>query len=315
MPAADRPPRRPSLLLSGLVVALALVAGACGSSSSSGGRPTIVATTTILGDMVREVVGDTATVETLMPPGADPHDFEPSAAQAARLRRAALIVENGLDLEQRLQPAIDAAARDGVPVVAVGDRLDPAPLTDDPDVLDPHVWLDPDRMARAAGIVADEIAGAIHADTATTETLRANAGRYADAARAAGADAARVLAAIPEARRILITNHDALGYFARRFGLRVEGVVIPGGSTLAEPSAADIAALVATIRSSDVRTIFSESTTSDRLPASIAREVGRSVRVVELNTDTLGRPGSGDATYAGLIGELAKQIADGLGSP
>lgn len=296
-------------------MAAALLATACSSSDSSDGRPTIVATTTILGDLVRRVVGDAARVETLMPPGADPHDFEPSAAQAAKMRRAALIVENGLGLEQRLQPAIDAAERDGVPVLAIGDRLDPTPLGDDPGVIDPHVWLDPQRMAIAAGAVATEVTRTIDTDPATTATIEANAQRYRDEAMAAEAEARTILASIPESQRILITNHDALGYFARRFGLRVEDVIIPGGSSLAEPSAADIARLVTTIRDSGVRAIFTESTTSPRLPESIAREAGGHVRIIELNTDTLGRAGAPDSTYAGLITELARRIADGLGSP
>lgn len=303
-----------ALVSLGLLLAALFGVSTCSSEGSADGRPTIVVTTTILGDLVHRVVGDAARVETLMPPGADPHDFEPSAAQAASLRRAALIVENGLGLESRLQSAIDAAARDGVPVLAVGEWLDPAPLTDDPAVLDPHVWLDPDRMARAARIVAHEVARVTAADDATAATFQEHAQQYGIDALAAAAEAERVLATIPESQRVLITNHDALGYFARRFGLRLEGVVIPGGSTLAEPSAADIARLVEILRDTGVRAVFSESTTSSKLPASIARAAGGSVRVVELVTDTLGRSGRADASYAGLITEVAHRIAGGLGS-
>ena len=311
-------PRRRSVVrvVAGLTVlaAVTVVATACGSSSTADGRPRIVVTTTILGDLVRSVVGDAADVEVLMPPGADPHDYEPSAAQAAHLRRAALIVENGLGLESRVQPAIDAAERDGVPVLVIGDELDPMPLTDDPDVPDPHVWLDPDRMARAAEIVALEVAQVLHADDPAAQELHDNARAYAIAAKAAAAEAERLLATIPADQRVLITNHDALGYFARRFGLRVEGVVIPGGTTLAEPSAADLARLADVLRASGVHAIFSESTTSSKLPASVARAAGGDVRVIDLVTDTLGRPGTADATYAGLITELAQRIARGLGS-
>ena len=302
------------LVIIAALVSAATLLGACSSPDGGDGRPTIVATTTILGDLVREIVGDTARVETLMPPGADPHDYEPSAAQAAKMRRAALIVENGLGLEQRLQPAIDAAARDGVPVLVVGDHVDPVPLSDDPDVIDPHVWLDPERMSLAADVVEAEVLRVVGPD-ADASAIRANADRYRRAAVTADAEVRQLLASIPAPDRILITNHDALGYFARRYGLRVEDVVIPGGSSLAEPSAADIARLVATIRESGVRAIFSESTTSSRLPESIAREAGGNVRIVELNTDTLGRPGQSDSTYAGLLTELARRIADGLRSP
>ncbi|MBU3701207.1 MAG: zinc ABC transporter substrate-binding protein [Acidimicrobiia bacterium] len=336
-------PRRPALALLG-VVAAALTFVACGGSPSadSGGetlavvtKPLVIATTPIVGDLVSRVAGDRVAVETLMPPGADPHDFEPSAAQAARLRRAALIVENGLGLEQRLQPAIDAAEREGVPVLSLGELLDPLPLDESGDAhghgadddhahsgetavtdaaLDPHVWLDPERMARAAMIVAAELARVTNADDATAATLRNDAQQYAAAALAAATTAEQLLAAIPEPRRILVTNHDALGYFANRFGLTVKGVIVPGGSTQAEPSAAEVADLVKVLRATRVPAIFTESTTSSRLPDTIARDAGGNVRVVVVTTDTLGRTGAADSTYAGLITELARRIADGLRS-
>jgi len=340
--------RRSRLAVVALVVAAAALAACSGSPAADAGgetlartTPLVIATTPIVGDLVTRVAGDRVTVETVMPPGADPHDFEPSAAQAARLRSAALIVANGLDLEQRLQPAIDAAGRDGVPVLSLGDLLDPLPLDESGDAhghgaddhghshadepstatatatdaaLDPHVWLDPERWARAAMIVAVELARVTNADDATAATLRDDAQRYATSALDAAAEAGRTLATIPESRRILVTNHDALGYFANRFGLEVKGVIIPGGSTQAEPSAAEVADLVTVLRRTRVPAIFTESTTSSRLPDTIAREAGGRIRVVVVTTDTLGRNGAADSTYAGLITELARRIADGLGS-
>ena len=117
---------------------------------------------------------------------------------------------------------------------------------------------------------------------------------------------------IPPSERLLVTNHDALEYFADRFGLEVIGVVIPGGSTLAEPSAADIGELTEVVRSSGVRAVFTENTTSPRLMQRLAKEVGRDVAVIELATDTLGPEGSDTSTYAGLMTTLARRIADGL---
>jgi len=337
--------RSPVFVVGMVIAALALVA--CGGSPAddSGGetpavtKPLVIATTPIVGDLVARVAGDRVVVETLMPPGADPHDFEPSAAQAAGLRGAALIVENGLGLEERLQPAIDAAERDGVPVLSLGELLDPLPLdesgdahghgADDDDhghshsdeptttsdaVLDPHVWLDPTRMARAATIVAVELARVLNADDTTAAALRDDAQQYATEALAAAVEAEQLLAAIPDSRRILVTNHDALGYFANRFGLTVKGVIVPGGSTQAEPSAAEVADLIEVLRATRVPAIFTESTTSSRLPDTIARDAGGNVRVVVVTTDTLGRNGATDSTYPGLITELARRIADGLRS-
>ena len=302
-------------------------------------RPLVIATTPILGDLVRQVGGDEINVEVLIPLGADPHDFEPSAAQAAQLRDASLIVANGLGLEERLESALDGAQKDGVPVFDVGEQLDPLSLSSADEekqpeddghdhgndhgaekepaqeeahnhgAEDPHVWLDPERMATAASLVATQLATTTGLDAAP---FQERAATYADAARAAETEARALLAELPADQRKLITNHDALEYFARRFNLEVIGTVIPGGSTLAEPSAADLSELVALIKANNVKAIFSESTVSSKLIESLAREVGSQVSVVELSTDTLGEPGSPTATYPGLIVTTARLIANGL---
>lgn len=306
-------------------------------------RPLVIATTPILGDLVRQVGGDEINVEVLIPLGADPHDFEPSAAQAAQLRNASLIVANGLGLEERLESALDGAEKDGVPVFDVAEQLDPLVLStadeakpseeDDHDhghdhghdhdaekepaqeeahnhgAEDPHVWLDPERMATAASLVATQLATTTGLDAAP---FQERAATYADAARAAETEARALLAELPADQRKLITNHDALEYFAQRFNLEVIGTVIPGGSTLAEPSAADLSDLVALIEANNMKAIFSESTVSSKMIESLAREIGSQVSVVELSTDTLGEPGSPTATYPGLIVTTARLIANGL---
>jgi zinc/manganese transport system substrate-binding protein len=293
---------------------LCTLAAACGSDSSvNAGKPRVIVTTTILGDLVSRVAGDSVNVEVLMPPGADPHDFEASVAQAARIRSADLVVANGLGLEERLEGTLDAARSDGVTVYEVGPELDPQPMTDESGqptgAPDPHVWLDPDRMARAAGLVATQLADATGLYAAPFEE---RAARYAADAIAAGQEADEILSAVPADQRLLVTNHDALGYFARRFNLTVLGTVIPGGSTLAEPSAADISALADALAAADVNAVFSENTVSPRLVEAVASEVGRNIIVVELFTDSLGDPGSGADTYAGLITTDATLVANGL---
>ena len=307
---------------------------AASSTVPDSNRTLVIATTPILGDLVRQVGGDQVNVEVLIPLGADPHDFEPSAAQAARLRDASLIVANGLGLEERLESALEGAQKDGVPVFEVGEQLDPLALStadeghseeddhgheEEPPAEkeeehghgseDPHVWLDPERMATAASLVATQLATTTGLDAAP---FQQRAGIYADAAFAAETEARALLAELPADQRKLITNHDALEYFAQRFNLEVIGTVIPGGSTLAEPSAADLSKLVALIKANNVKAIFSESTVSSKLIESLAREVGSQVSVVELSTDTLGKPGSPTATYPGLIVTTARLIANGL---
>lgn len=312
------------------------------SVTTASSRPLVIATTPILGDLVRQVGGDQVDVDVLIPLGADPHDFEPSAAQAAQLRDASLIVANGLGLEERLESALDGAQKDGVPVFEVGEQLDPLSIgTADKEEThaeddghghkddghghkdeapaeeeahghgseDPHVWLDPERMATAASLVATQLATTTGLDAAP---FQERAATYAEAARAAETEARALLAELPADQRKLISNHDALEYFAQRFNLEVIGTVIPGGSTLAEPSAADLSDLVALIEANNVKAIFSESTVSSKLIESLAREVGSQVSVVELSTDTLGEPGSPTATYPGLIVTTARLIANGL---
>jgi len=300
---------------SGALAVLALLGSisiaACGSSSTartSNGKANVIATTSIIGDLVQQVGGNDVNVEVLIPRGADPHDFEPSASQAARLRDASLVVANGLGLEERLESTLQSAANDGANVFEVGPLLDPLnrPGTNQPD---PHFWLDPDRMSRAASLVADELARTTNIDRTT---LDANAAAYSLAALNAGVEAAAILDTVPETQRLLVTNHDALEYFANRFHYKVIGTIIPGGSTLAEPSASDLRDLVATIQAAGVKALFSESTTSSKLADTLARELGSKISIVELSTDTLGKPGSGTATYPGLITTTARLIADGL---
>ena len=315
MDQLTRNPGRGTRRWSGALVALILLSSlslaACGSSSgtkASKGKPTVIATTSIMGDLVQQVGGNAVNVDVLIPRGADPHDFEPSASQAARLRDASLVVANGLGLEERLESTLQSAANDGANVFEVGPLVDPLarPGSDQPD---PHFWLDPDRMSRAASLVAKELARTTNIDRSTLDT---NAAAYSRAALNGGVEAASILDTVPETQRLLVTNHDALEYFANRFHFKVIGTIIPGGSTLAEPSASDLRDLVATIQSSGVNAIFSESTTSSKLAETVARELGKKISIVELSTDTLGKPGSPTSTYQCLITTTARLIANGL---
>lgn len=332
-PTSPRPFRRRqfSLVATALVAMLALgfltscsadsANDSAGSSANGSKKPLVIATTPILGELVKAVGGEDVTVEVLVPLGADPHDFEPSAAQAARLRSASLIVANGLGLEQQLESSVDGARRDGVTVYEVGEDLDPIAIDEghaEPGAAeeehghgseDPHVWLDPERMATAASLVAGQLATTTGLDAAG---FQSRAATYANSALAAQAEAIAILSVVPSDQRKLVTNHDALEYFANRFNLEVIGTVIPGGSTMAEPSASDLSELVELIKANKVKAIFSESTVSAKLIDTVSREVGSQVQLVELSTDTLGTPGSDTATYPGLIVTTARLIANGL---
>lgn len=322
-PAPGRAPgttRRRAVAVVAVVAALGLLLAACGGSpgpAASGGKPLLVVTTSVWGDVVSQIVGDQADVSVLMPRGADPHEFEASASQAAQMRRASLVIANGLGLEEQLKSTLDAAASDGVKVLEIGPKLDPQPLADagkgsgsaSNATLDPHVWMDPQRVATAAPLLADQIAQATGLDKAT---LEARAAAYAGQVRQMDQQVAAILAPIPAARRTLVTNHDALGYFARRYDLTILGAVIPGGSTLAEPSAAAISTLANQLRQAGVTAVFSETTVAPTVIDTLAKEVGSKVKVVELYTGSLGPVGSDGATYLTMMTSDAHRIADAL---
>lgn len=300
-----------------LALGLSLLVAACGGEpSTSDDRPLVVATTTILGDLARQVVGDSARVEVLMPIDADPHDFQPSSSQVALLADADLVVANGLGLEEGLEDAIESVAGDGVTVLWLAPALDPIPFADHDDEaeghgdhgdLDPHVWMDPVRMAEGARLLAAALE-----EAAPGEDWSTRAEAYAHDLLDADRQITEILAVVPDERRLLVTNHDSLGYFAARYGLEVLGTVIPGGSTTGEPSSRDLAALVALIEETGAPAIFSETTASQTVVDAIVAEVGTGVAVVDLYSGSLGPAGTEGDTLIGMLVENARRIAGAL---
>ena len=208
-----------------LAAACAALLAGCGSGGG-GGRPTVVATTTQAADLARLVAGDRAEVRGILEPNSDPHDYEVRPGDVKALARATLVVRSGGDLDGWLRGAIDSAGADA-PVV---DLLDDVGAEGD----DPHWWQDPRRAAAAVTAVGAALA---KADPEGASTYEANARRGVRRLRALDAAVRRCIAEIPEDRRVLVTTHDALGYYARRYGLRVVGAVIPSLSTQAQASA------------------------------------------------------------------------------
>lgn len=307
--------------LLGSIAVLAIALSGCNSGADGDTDSLrVVVTTTVLGDVVSNVAGDAVMVEVLVPIGADPHDFQLSARQAAALQTADLVVVNGLGLEDGLRDVLESAASEGANVFEVAPLLDPLPFAGDheheeedhedegDEALDPHVWLDPIRMADAARLLGEELA---ELDPEGGHIERAT--EYAARLEAVDEDVRAILAGVDETRRKLVTNHDALGYFADRYGLTIVGVVIPGGSTLAEPSSADLAALVDTMRTEGVTAIFGETTEPRALADAVADAAGADVVVVELLTGSLGGPGSGAETLVDMLLSNATLIADALG--
>lgn len=301
-----------------ILVALLLVTS-CSSPSSEEGL-TVVATTTVLGDIVTSIVDGAGEVDVLIDGQADPHEFSPSAAETATVLSADLVVANGLDLEAGALSLLESAEEEGIPVLYLASQLDPIPFgggeheheeeeEDDHGHAgdDPHFWLDPLRMADAT----DLIASALDEVAPSTDWAERAASVRADLEQL-HSEIAEVLTPIPEDRRKLVTNHDSLGYFADRYGFDVVSTVIPGGSTMGEPSASDLAELVDLLRAEDIRAIFADTTSPRTLAEAVAAELGESVQIYDLYTGALGEPGSGADTYAGMMRTNANTIAEAL---
>lgn len=321
----------------GAIAAVAMVLAACGTSSDTeavatgeaNDKPVIVATTSILGDVTANVVGDLATVEVIMPINADPHDFEPSARDAAMLRDADLIVANGLLLEEGLISTIESAESDGTPVIEVAEFADPIEFEgkdghshshDDDDHGhshshshdgdDPHFWQDPARMAMATAAIADAVIANTDLDA---EVVEAQADAYIAELMDLDAELEATFAAIPAERRVLVTNHDAFGYLSDRYGFDVVGTIFPTGSELAEPSAASLVDLIALIDELGVPAIFTENIATTDLADTLASEASTDVVVVSLFSDSLGGPNSGGGTYLEMMRTNADRISGALG--
>lgn len=300
---------RLALLL--LVTALATSACDTADTSASPDRPAIVVSTSILADVVSELVGDQAEVSVLIAAGVDPHDFQLSARDAAAIRKADLLVMNGAGFEEGLEDAVDDASADGVPVVEAIAGVETLPLAKgEPD---PHFFTDPVRMIAATRGIATAIVE--HVDGIDATALERSAADYVAELEKLDDDIAAALAVLSDDERVLVTNHDVYAYFADRYGFEIVGTVLPAGSGDEVASAQQLAALATLIRARDVPAIFVDTSAPDRLAKALATEVGGDVDVVELHSESLGAPGSDAETYVSMMRTNARRIATALDRP
>jgi zinc/manganese transport system substrate-binding protein len=285
------------------LVAGALLAG-CGGFQSGGGRPSVVATTTQAGDLVRAVGGGRVEVHTILRPNSDPHDYEPRPSVVRAVSRADLVVRSGGEVDDWLGGVLRGAggrARtldliDHVRTERIGGRIDP------------HWWQDPRNAERALPAI---VAALVRVDPRGRSAFRRRAAAYLRRLRALDRGIARCMAAVPPPQRRIVTTHDALGYFAHRYGLTVVGALIPSLSTQAQPSARDIERLVRQIRREHVRAIFPESSINPKLERAVARETGARTGG-HLWADALGPPGSSGATYLRSLASNARSLVEGM---
>lgn len=275
-----------------LSLALLLLALAgCGADGDAraDGRTQVVATTTQAADFVRNVGGAHVAITQILAPNTDPHDYEVRPHDLGALADADLVVRSGGDVDGWLDEAIDGSGTHA-PVLTLSDGMR---LRGD----DPHWWQDP----RNALIAVREIERALH--------LRAPA--YERRLERLDREVAACIDKVPPAQRTLVTTHDALGYYAARYGIDVVGTVIPSLSTEAQPSAGDTAELIRTIKTTGVKAIFAESSVNPKVEAAIARETGAKVGK-PLWADSLGPEGSDGASYVQSIESNTKAMVDGF---
>jgi zinc/manganese transport system substrate-binding protein len=285
-------------------VALLLLAG-CGSSGSGSG-PSAVATTTQIGDWLQLLAGPDTSVHQILQPNTDPHEYEPRPKDVLATAGAKLVFENGDGLDAWMAKVVSEAGGspqevvlgDTVPVRLPGERSGP-----EASRYDPHWWHDP-RNAEAAVQAIGAALG--HADPSHRAAYERRTAAYLTKLRALDRGIAACFAPVPRSERKLVTDHDAFGYFAHHYGIQVVGAVIPSQTTQAQPSAGEIAHLIALIRREHVKAVFPESSLSPRLARTIASETG-AVSSYTLYGDTLGPRGSPGATYLGM--ELANTDA------
>jgi ABC-type Zn uptake system ZnuABC Zn-binding protein ZnuA len=293
--------KRPALIL----IILALMASTLASCSGRA-APDVLATTTILADVTRNIVGDRFSVGSLVPVGTDPHAYQPVPQDATTIRNAKVLVVNGADYEGFLGPLLENAGGDNKVIeAATGLRLLSGAA--DGEATDPHLWLDPNNVIVYVNNIRDGLA---QFDPEGAENYEANASAYIDQLTELDAWINGQVAQIEPHRRILVTNHEALGYFAERYGFRVAGTIVPSFSSDSAPSAEQMAALIEQIRLFEAPAIFLDASDNPDLAQQIAAETGVKV-VTDLHLESL-TSGAPAATYLDLMKDNVTKIVRAL---
>lgn len=309
--SASRP-----VLATAAVAALIGLAGC--ASESSGDKPKVVASTTIVADITRQIAGDDFEVEQLLQPNSDPHDYEPRPDDVKSIASADLVLSSGLGLDEFVDEAVDSSGTKAK-LVEVGDAVQ-RPLDageeqhdehehgHDHEGADPHWWQNPRNAIAVTEAISREL-GRIDPDAAAA--VKKRAADYIGELRGLDRQIASCISAIPSGERKMVTSHDAFGYYADRYGLEVVGTVIPSTSTQAQPNSGELAELSRTIRANRVKAVFPEEALNPRVARAIAQQTGARADL-ELYGDALGPSDSPAATYTELLKTNTTRISEGL---
>jgi len=300
-------------LLAIFTMLLFLAAFSCkaGNTTNNSGKKSIVVTYSILGSIVKDLVGDKAVVTVAIPNGLDPHEWEPSAKDIETINKADLVVENGLGLEGGMEKTLEAAKSNGVRFFTASDYITVRHVgtgegipSGDPDQAigapDPHLWMDPVTIKSVVVALTNSLMKDLNLNVSNQALDLENR------LDSLNAELANTVVQVPQVDRKLVTGHESMGYFAQRYGFKLVGVIIPSLSSQAGVSAADLADLKKVIQDNQVKAIFTELGTSPAVAKAIGDETG--VKVVELTTHAL----PSDGSYFTFLLNLAATIVNAL---
>jgi ABC-type Zn uptake system ZnuABC Zn-binding protein ZnuA len=299
------------------LILISLVVTACsdGSPPASKNGLKIVASTSILADIAQNVAGQNARVESLLPLGADPHSYAATPVDVVKISESNVLVLNGLEYEHFIEPLLESADGERLVIVATG-GLEPRIAEEhgaevegeqEHEAGDPHMWLDPNLVARYVANIRD---GLIQADPGNAKAYEANADAYIAQLHDLDAWIREQVSRVPVERRLLVTNHEALGYFAERYGFTVAGTVIPSLSSEAATSAKGMAAVIDQIRETNAPAIFLGEVENPALANQIAAETGITV-VDDLYLESL-TDGPPAGTYIDMMKYNVSKIVEAL---
>jgi ABC-type Zn uptake system ZnuABC Zn-binding protein ZnuA len=311
-----------------LIVALTILAlglTACGgnpASPSGTANPVVLASTTFLADIAQNIAGDRVEVVSLLPVGADPHSYQATPADVARIAESKLLILNGVEYEHFIEALLENAGGERV-IITASDGLEPRHMeehegeehageeesgeSEEHEAGDPHMWLDPNLVVTYVENIRE---GLTHFDPAGAAEFQSNADAYVAELTALDAWINEQVSQIASERRLLVTNHEALGYFAERYGFTVVGTVVESFSTDASPSAQQLAMLIDQIKASGAPAIFLDAGDTPSLAQQIADETG--IRVVtDLHLESL-TDGAPAATYLDMMKHNVTLIVEAL---
>ena len=278
-----------------------------GSAAAPGRTINVAATTTQVQDFVRNVGGSRITLTGILRPNVDPHDYEPTVADANAIARADIVFVHGIGLDAWIDKTIKTANAKAL-VLTTTDGITPLKGDENTPAGDPHVWFDPTLVQT---MVTNIVSALSKVDAAGASLYDQNAKAYGVQLTQMDVQVQGLFNQVSQGRRKLVTNHDAFRYLARRYGLTIVGAVIPSISDTAEPSAKQVSDLIDTIKKEQVKAIFAESSANPKVAQQVAQETGITI-VDTLYGDTLGPPGSDGDTYLKMMVTNATAITNAL---